>query len=153
MLEWIFGASKSLEMLFLLGGALSIPFSYLAPDGIVLLYPTLFAVIAPCFCITMVFIIIRALLSKLNVFMLIITGAAFTLFSLSLCGAVQSALLSGADYYINTLIFRGIKLSLIAPILYGAIAFGIIFCKKKNEKLSKTENFASIKKLEITKHI
>lgn len=27
------------------------------------------------------------------------------------------------------------------------------FCKKKNEKLSKTENFASIKKLEITKHI
>ena len=136
MLQWLMSKrSVALEITAAAGAALSIPFTYLAPEPIILLYPSLYAIVAPCFCITLVFVMLRAAVKKLSLIKLILMTAAVTLVSLCICGYVQLALLSGPDYCINTLIFRGIKLSLIAPILYGAVAYGIIFCTKRSESV------------------
>ena len=136
MLQWLMTKrSVALEITAAAGAALSIPFTYLAPEPIILLYPSLYAIVAPCFCITLVFVMLRAAVKKLSLIKLILMTAAVTLVSLCICGYVQLALLSGPDYCINTLIFRGIKLSLIAPILYGAVAYGIIFCTKRSESV------------------
>lgn len=136
MLQWLMSKrSVALEITAAAGAVLSIPFTYLAPEPIILLYPSLYAIVAPCFCITLVFVMLRAAVKKLSLIKLILMTAAVTLVSLCICGYVQLALLSGPDYCINTLIFRGIKLSLIAPILYGAVAYGIIFCTKRSESV------------------
>ena len=136
MLQWLMSKrSVALEITAAAGAALSIPFTYLAPEPIILLYPSLYAIVAPCFCITLVFVMLRAAVKKLSLIKLILMTAAVTLVSLCICGYVQLALLSGLDYCINTLIFRGIKLSLIAPILYGAASYGIIFCTKRSESV------------------
>lgn len=136
MLQWLMSKrSAALEIVAAAGAVLSIPFTYLAPEPIILLYPSLYAIVAPCFCITLVFVMLRAAVKKLSLIKLILMTAAVTLVSLCICGYVQLALLSGPDYCINTLIFRGIKLSLIAPILYGAAAYGIIFCTKRSESV------------------
>lgn len=136
MLQWLMSKrSAALEITAAAGAVLSIPFTYLAPEPIILLYPSLYAIVAPCFCITLVFVMLRAAVKKLSLIKLILMTAAVTLVSLCICGYVQLALLSGPDYCINTLIFRGIKLSLIAPILYGAAAYGIIFCTKRSESV------------------
>lgn len=104
----------------------------IAPEGIVALYPTLFAVTAPCFCITVMLYCALMLKEKMALIPLVIFTVAVSLATISLCGLVQSALLSGLDYYINTLIFRGIKLSLIVPIVYSAFAMFILCGKKEN---------------------
>lgn len=136
MLQWLMSKrSVALEITAAAGAVLSIPFTYLAPEPIILLYPSLYAIVAPCFCITLVFVMLRAAVKKLSLIKLILMTAAVTLVSLCICGYVQLALLSGPDYCINTLIFRGIKLSLIVPILYGAVAYGIIFCTKRSESV------------------
>lgn len=134
MWEWLFGKSAGFQIFAFAAAVLSFVFTFLAPMSILLLYPTLFAAIAPCFCVAAVFVIIKSFLDKLGLTSLILLGSATALLSLSICGAVQAALLSGCDYYVNTLIFRGIKLSLILPILFAAVAFGILFCKKDDEK-------------------
>lgn len=100
------------------------------PNGIVALYPTLFAVTAPCFCITAMLISAELLKEKLNNIMLFISVVAVTLLSVGLCGIIQSSLLSGLDYYINTLIFRGIKLSLMLPIVYSAVCAFVLYTNK-----------------------
>ena len=100
------------------------------PKGIVALYPTLFAVTAPCFCITIVLMTIELLREKLKNAVLFICVISAALLSVGLCGVIQSALLSGLDYYINTLIFRGIKLSLMLPIAYSAICAFVLYTNK-----------------------
>ncbi len=100
------------------------------PKGIVALYPTLFAVTAPCFCITTAIMCIEFLREKLKNVVLFISVIAATLLSVGLCGVIQSSLLSGLDYYINTLIFRGIKLSLMLPIVYSAICAFVLYTNK-----------------------
>ena len=50
---------------------------------------------------------------------------------------MQTVLLSGLDYYLNSIIFRGIKLSLIVPILYSAVSYAIIFSEKTQEHFMK----------------
>ncbi len=137
ILEWLAGKSlKVVEIIAYAGAVLSIPFTYVAPDGIVLLYPTLFAAIAPCFAITATMVYVKNLREKLSGAVFVISSAAVALLLLLLCAGVQSALLSGLDYYLNSLIFRGIKLSLIVPIAYTCVAYGIIFADK-------SENYAS----------
>ncbi|MBR1968797.1 MAG: hypothetical protein IKA17_00355 [Clostridia bacterium] len=100
------------------------------PGGLVELYPSLFAVTAPCFCITMALMSAELLREKLKNIWLFISVIAITLISVGLCGIVQSALLSGLDYYINTLIFRGIKLSLMLPIIYSVVCAFVLYTNK-----------------------
>ena len=137
MIEWLSGKIyRKLELLVIAGVVLGAGFTWKAPDGIVLLYPTLFAVLAPCFAITAVFMYVKHFREKLSSAVLTLSAAAVALVVLLWCGMVQSSLLSGFDYYINSIIFRGIKLSLIVPILYSMAAYAIIFAKKEENYFS-----------------
>ena len=138
MLEWLFG--KKMPVLYILGiiaSLLGVFFTYIAPEAVVLLYPTLFALISSCFSFTAVMVFIKNMRKKLSDAMLIVSTLALTLLCLALCGFVQTVLLSGLDYYLNSIIFRGIKLSLIIPIAYSAVAFVLIFGENTDEHFMK----------------
>lgn len=138
MLEWLFGKRKKwLNVIFFAGGVLSLVFTFIAPEAIVLLYPTLFAVLAPCFALTAVMVYVKNMRTRLSDIMFLISSVLLTFIILALCGFVQTVLLSGLDYYLNSIIFRGIKLSLIVPILYSAISYAIIFSEKSDEHFMK----------------
>ncbi len=126
---------KWLEILAGLGGALSILFTFIAPEGIVLLYPSLYAVTAPCFSITVVYSFISTKCRKMQLLTATLGTIILTLALLLITGIAQSAMLAGADYYLNSLIFRGIKLSLIAPIVYSFVAYFIIEARKNNQNV------------------
>ncbi len=128
---------KKLEIIAFAGALFSILFSFKAPEGIIAFYPTLFAAIAPCFALTLVMAYAKTVKEKLSFAVLLVTTMVLALGTLCLCGIIQSSLLSGLDYYINSIIFRGIKISLILPILYSAAAFGIMFVPKTDNYVSK----------------
>jgi len=139
LLELLFSQSfRKLELLGAVGSLLSIGFTFFAPEGIISLYSTLFAAVAPCFALTVMLAYVRVMKEKLSWGMLLISSALLSLIVLSLCGLVQASLLSGLDYYINSLIFRGIKISLILPIFYSMVAFAIMFSEKKENYVVKT---------------
>lgn len=129
---------KKLELLGLIGALLGAGFSFMAPETIISLYPTLFAALAPCFAFTLVMAYIKVMRKRLSWAVLMVTAVLLSLLTLSLCGIVQSSLLAGLDYYINSLIFRGIKISLILPIAYSAVSYGIMFVDKKDNYVVKT---------------
>lgn len=141
ILEWLVEKRlKTVEIIVRIGAVLCFPFTYLAPDSVVLLYPTLFATIAPCFAITATMVYVKNMRKKLSAAAFVISSAAVALITLLLCAGVQSSLLSGLDYYINSLIFRGIKLSLIVPVAYTSVAYGIIFADKNENYIKKIGN-------------
>jgi hypothetical protein len=74
---------------------------------------------------------------KLNVFTLAIGGLAVILASLLIASIGMGSMLSGLGYYMNNEIFRGIKLSLLVPIVYTIIIYYIMFMKKENSNLLK----------------
>lgn len=137
LIELLTGKIRRLEILALLGALISVPFTFLAPEGIILLYPTLFAVTAPCFLGGIAIFLVYKLREKLSTFKLLILTFASSLILVLLSGVVQSALLSGLDYYLNTLIFRGIKLSLIVPIVFIAGFICLLFMKDEDVSLLK----------------
>jgi len=101
-----------------------------APMGLVLMYPTLFAAIAPCFAITVILAFVKVAREKLSLLKLVISTSVLTLTVLLICGMGQAALLAGEDYYINTLIFRGIKIALLAPMAYSVVLFAVMFLER-----------------------
>lgn len=107
--------------LVLAGGAFGVTF--VLPEGLVLLYPTLFAMFAPCFCVAMAACFIHWAREKLGFWPLLISTAAVTCGLFVLCGGIQTALLSGPDYFLNNLTFRGVKLALMAPIGFTFLLF------------------------------
>ncbi len=139
MLELLFSLRmKNLEILGMLAVIAGGAFSLIAPEAIICLYPTLFAALAPCFAITVMLAYVKGVQKKLSTFMLIITTAVVSVGTLALLGIVQSTLLAGLDYHLNSLIFRGIKISLILPIVYSMVALAILLIDKKNNYLVKT---------------
>jgi len=147
LIEILFGKVKWLEILAFSGGVLSIPFTFVAPEAIVLLYPTLFAVSAPCFSGGITIYAVYSLKDKVGTAKLILSAFLISLISLLLCGIVQAALLSGFDYYLNTLVFRGIKLSLIVPIIFLTLFLSYLFIKE--EKVSLLKKLSEIMNAQI----
>ena len=129
---------KKLELMGALAIITGAGFSLVAPEGIICLYPTLFAALAPCFAITVMLTYVKSVHNKINTSMLLVTTALVSAGTLALLGMVQATLLSGLDYYINSLIFRGIKISLILPIVYSMVALAIMLIDKKDNYLRKT---------------
>lgn len=137
ILEWLCGKKLlKLELLAAAGALLATVFTFVAPISIVELYPTAFAAIAPSFMITAIMAYAKNTCNKLPTIKFFLSALLLTAVMFVLCGVVQSALLSGLDYHLNSLIFRGIKLSLFAPIVFSIVAFAILFMEK-TEKLSK----------------
>lgn len=98
--------------------------TFVLPESLVLLYPTLFAMFAPCFCVAMTAVFIHWAKPKLGMTGLLLSTAAVACGLFALCGAVLTALLSGPDYFLNNLLFRGVKLALLAPIGFTFLLFG-----------------------------
>lgn len=136
MLEWLIGKKyKLLIALAAAGCVLGVGATFVLPMSLVELYPSLFAVLAPCFCLTAVFVYAKEMKGILKTMPFIISTMLLALISLSFCGLVQGALLSGIDYYINFAIFRGIKLSLYVPMLYAMPAYYLLFMRKDNKSV------------------
>ena len=142
MLEWLAGKKLIIfEIICAAGALLSIPFTYVAPERIILLYPTLFAIIAPCFAISVTMVFIKNMKEKLSGIWFGVASVLVALGTLLACSVVQCALLGGLDYYINSLIFQGIKISLIVPIAYSMVAYPLIFNEGKEKISSKVIKF------------
>ncbi|MBQ8807906.1 MAG: hypothetical protein IJZ81_01200, partial [Clostridia bacterium] len=138
IIEWLFGKRLGkLEIIAAIGAVLSIGFTYKAPIAIVSLYPTLFAAIAPCFAITAAMVYVRDMRNKLTASWLTLSTVLLTVAVLGICAMIQSSLLAGLDYYINSVIFRGIKISLLLPIAYTILVYGIIFVDKSDNYFAK----------------
>ncbi len=132
MLVMVFGIS---DIRFFIGaiilGALSFIGTFVIPVSLISLYPTLYCVVMSCFAMTVLLYFFKTQCQKRSL-LFITVGSFIVMLSSLLIGSLgMGSLLSGLDYYINNSIFRGIKLSLIVPILYTAIAFYLMFMREK----------------------
>ena len=96
--------------------------SFAMPQKLLELYPTAFALLAPCFCFTFCVWVSEKTKDRFGVTVCIISIFAAAVASLTLCAVVTGSLLSGADYLLNNKLFRGVKLTLLLPVAYAAIA-------------------------------
>ncbi len=120
LLDFIF--KKTIPyLLYIALGCAAIAFSvtFVMPDSLLSLYPTAFAAIAPCFGVGIFLIYIRAMKHRLNLPLLLLSSAGISLFLISLSGSTMAALLSGSEYYLNNLDFRGVKASLTIPLIFA----------------------------------
>lgn len=142
MLELLFKSRmKKLEIFGIIASLLGGVVTLKAPESLLYLIPTLFASFAPCFAITVVMAFLKVVKEKYQTALLTVLTVIVTVAVLSVMGFIQATLLSGLDYYLNSLIFRGIKLSLIVPILYSFAAYGFIFNDDKDKWASNVIDF------------
>lgn len=115
-----------------LGGAAAVfAATFVLPESIVLLYPTVFALMAPSFCIAVFAVYIEKLRTKLSFPALLLSSVALGLGLLLTCGGIMTALLSGPDYYLNELTFRGVKLTLVVPMVFVVLLILAVNYKKR----------------------
>ena len=129
-------AGKTMEKLSICGyiiALLAIVLTYFMPLSLVYLYPTACAALLPCFAIAVMFAFVKNNKDKVNTFILTVSGIAVVLVCLCAGALMLASMLSGIEYYVNNLIFRGIKLSLFFPVLFSVVAYYFMFLKN-NEK-------------------
>lgn len=133
MIEIIRGKKSGvLTLIALILSALAFAGTYVIPQTFLSLYPTVYCIIMSCFSITVVMNFVKLNKDKLNLIVLTVCSAIIMV-SLLLIGSIgMGTMLSGINYYINYDIFRGIKLSLIIPVIYVAIVYYFIFMKNNN---------------------
>lgn len=118
-------SSAALDYICFLLGVGAFGITFLLPESLMLMYPTVYAVVGACFSFTACAFLGKGLADRqLSSFSYTICMLAVALGVLVASGSVLLALLSGADYYINNLVFRGVKLTLLAPIAFAA---GMLF--------------------------
>ena len=123
---------KHIELLGIGLGALAFLASFVMPSSILGLYSTLFAALAPCFCIAVVVWFVNVCKQKLKFLPLVLLTALISIALFFACGAVVAATLSGSEFYLNNEYFRGVKLSLVAPIGFAALLIFMSFYKKRS---------------------
>lgn len=106
--------SRVFENVMFILGILAFAATYILPDALVLLYPTLIAPVCSCFCYSLC---LYASDKKGGLF---VFAVAFG--SLIFIAAILSALLAGYDYHLNNLIFRGVKLGLVMPVGFALVS-------------------------------
>lgn len=111
--------------------AASFAVTFVMPERLVLLYPTCAALAISCFAVSVMLYALKKLRGRLGAIALTAAVAVPMLAVLAVGGVVMCSLLSGLDYYFNNDIFRGIKISLYAPLLYAAAAYYVMFIHKK----------------------
>lgn len=105
------------------------------PMSLVNLYPTVYSAVMSCFAITIILSFVKKYKDRVNFALLLLSSTVLTIITLLICAMGLAAMLSGMDYYINNSIFRGIKISLIAPVAFTAIAAYFMFIKDENTSL------------------
>ena len=142
MLCIVFDVEK--KMLFCAFSALAVfafGITFVMPSSLVALYPSLWAVISPCFGITVILEFLKKSDRLHTVFCAVITPVIAAVV-MSIAGFVQSCLLSGIDYYVNNEIFRGIKLSLFLPLIYAVVTYYFMFIKSEKSLVVRAMNIA-----------
>lgn len=117
--------SAALEYTAIIASLGAFAISFVMPDAIIMLYPTLFAPVAACFAFSVSIGACHKAKENHGLFLtaLCTFGAAAAALALGAFGL--GALLSGADYYLNDTIFRGVKLTLVLPVAYAMGAMWI----------------------------
>lgn len=119
------------------GGAFLV--SFIMPNSLLTLYPTLFATLSPCFCILIAAVFIKSFKDKFSFIPLFLLTATVSIVSLVVCGFTVAALLSGTDWFLNNYVFRGVKLTLIAPMVFTvALIFATVYKKQTVADIKKT---------------
>lgn len=126
--------SRRLEVAALVASALAFAATFALPLTLVLLYPTAYCLVISCFAMTAVMKATKALGKRYGTVTEIIIVTALMLAILCVGALGMGAMLSGIDYYVNNYIFRGIKLSLMIPLLYTAAAFYFASTKKEERE-------------------
>lgn len=118
----ILGIRSRIWDYILLGlGIFAFGITFCLPKFLLDLYPTLYAPVAACFSFS-ICLWISDKTKKFNTFLhgVLVFASAFVL--LILCASALCALFVGADYHLNNFVFRGVKLSLLIPIGFAAVA-------------------------------
>lgn len=110
--------NSTLIKMLMSGSIIAVLVTLFIPEKFLIYYPTAFASIAPCFCITCVFSFIEKSNKKYEFTKLCIYSILLTLILFMLCGTIMIILLSGADYFLNEDVFYGVKLTLILPVIF-----------------------------------
>lgn len=122
--------------------------SFVMPQSLISLYPTVFAPLASCFAFSVSVYASEQICRKSGFLISHILVFAVSLAVLFCGAAVMGALLGGVDYYLNNLIFRGVKLTLLLPVTFAAVASWIyIFDGKIGISLSDVKSY--IKKVKL----
>lgn len=126
--------NKKFEIAVLVIAALAFGATFIMPLSLVLLYPTFYCLVISCFAMTAMMKLCTVLGSRYKTVTEIFIAAALMLAILCVGALGMGAMLSGVDYYINNYIFRGIKLSLMIPLVYTAAAYYFASTKKKERE-------------------
>lgn len=138
MLEYVFGVKNIiLTSLGALAAVFAFAVSFVMPQGLLSLYPTLYSLVQSCFVMTVFLAFVKAYANKMHFLPFVISSFAVMVLSLIIMSVGMSVMLSGVDYYINNDIFRGIKLSLLVPVVYTMLAYYFMFIKDKDTNLLK----------------
>lgn len=140
--------SRKLELFALALSVIAFGITFVLPVKLVLLYPTVYCLVISCFAMTLVTELAVKLKKKYNTVTEIFIIAAIMLAVLCIGALGMGAMLSGIDYYINNYIFRGIKLSLMIPLIYTAATFYFAVCLK-DEKSKPYEALIKVLKSDI----
>lgn len=137
MWEMLIGAKKpgwtiAALVVALLSGLVSLG----APLRFIKLYPSLYCLVLACFAITVTLKFIQKRRGKGKTVPEILLAACVLLGTLCLGILAMAAMLSGAEYYINNEIFRGIKISLLVPPVYTAIAYYVMYMDEEKDILA-----------------
>jgi len=106
--------------------------TFIMPVSVVRLYSTAFALVASCFCFCISLYITDLVCRKKGFLVSLISVFATDIIVLFICASIMAALLSGTDYYLNNLIFKGVKITLVFPLLFAIIVSYIYIFDAKN---------------------
>lgn len=99
--------------------------TFIMPNAVLMLYPTLFAPVAACFAFSVGIDACHKAKENSGIIVTAFCTFGTSVVALALGAFGLGALLSGADYYLNDAIFRGVKLSLVLPVAYAIGAMWI----------------------------
>ncbi|MBE7050537.1 MAG: hypothetical protein E7394_07210 [Ruminococcaceae bacterium] len=138
LLMWQMLSGKKCEKLFavaLILSALAFLVTFKMPDALLSLYPTAYSALQSCFVMTLVLWFVKEYREKLSLAVLLISTLAIALISLMIGSLGMGAMLSGIEYYVNNVFFRGIKVSLMAPLAYTAVVYYFFFMKDSKKTI------------------
>lgn len=138
MLQLVFSKrSVILNVLGIAASGIAFLLTFKLPLSLVYLYPTVYCVVMSCMAITLTLAFVRCAKDRLGTIILVILSTLIMVATLLLGAVGMGSMVSGIGYYMNNLIFRGIKISLIIPVIYTAVIYYIMFVRNEKSNLVK----------------
>ncbi len=127
---------RNFGVIALLTASIAFAVSFIMPQALLSLYPTLFATISCCFCILIAALFVKNYKDKFSFVPLFLLTAAISIALLIVCAITVAALMSGPDWFLNNLVFRGVKVTLIAPMLFtAALVLATVYKRQSFDEL------------------